>query len=72
MTERTTNPVEALKQLGAIWLPDFDAYASGQLDASRVRCVLCEHTPCSCLPFGTPEYSALVDARHGRNPGGAR
>lgn len=72
MAERTTNPVEALKQLGAIWSPDFDAYASGQLDASRVRCVLCEHAPCTCPPFGTPEYFALVDTRHGRNRRGAR
>ena len=73
MARRTaTGPGEALKQLGAIWSPDFDAYASGQLDASRVRCVLCQHAPCDCPPFGTPEYVALIDARHGRNRGGAR
>jgi hypothetical protein len=72
MARRTTNPVEALKQLGAIWSPGFDADVSGQLDASRVRCVLCEHAPCDCPPFGTPGYVALIDARHGRNRGGAR
>src|SRR5216683_224804 len=35
------DPVDALNRLGAIWSPGFDAYASGQLDASRVRCALC-------------------------------
>ena len=66
MARRITNPVEANKQLGAIWSPDFGAYASGQLDASRIRCVLCSHAPCECPPFGTPEYFALMDARLGR------
>jgi predicted dienelactone hydrolase len=56
----------ALDQLGAIWSPDFDAHTSGQLDASRVRCVLCLHSPCDCPTFGTPEYFALLDRRHGR------
>lgn len=60
------DPVAALDQLGAIWSPDFDAYASGQLDASRVRCALCQHAPCDCSEFGTPEYFALIDLRHGR------
>jgi hypothetical protein len=72
MARRTTSAVEALRQLGAIWSPDFGDYASGQLDASAVRCVLCEHAPCTCPPFGTPEYLALAGARHGRNRGGAR
>jgi hypothetical protein len=67
MAKRTSSPERALKRLGAIWSPDFGAYASGQLDASRVRCVLCEHAPCDCPPFGTAEYFALMDARHGRN-----
>jgi hypothetical protein len=62
MTRRTISPERALKRLGAIWSPDFGAYASGQLDASRVRCVLCEHPPRDCPPFGTAEYSALMDA----------
>ena len=65
------DPVDALNRLGAIWSPGFDAYASGQLDASRVRCALCQHAPCDCPEFGTPEYFALLDARHGRNRGGA-
>lgn len=42
------DPVDALDQLGAVWSPDFDAYASGQLDISRVRCVLCGKAPCAC------------------------
>lgn len=57
---------QALDALGAVWSPDFDAYASGQLDASRVRCALCRHAPCDCPPFGTPEYFALLDRVHGR------
>lgn len=56
--------------LGAVWSPDFDGYASGQLDASAVRCVLCGHAPCDCPPFGTPGYLALVDRLHGRTRGG--
>lgn len=40
--------VKILNRLGAQWSPDFDAYASGQLDISRVRCVLCGHAPCEC------------------------
>jgi len=67
----TTDPAAALNQLGTVWSPDFDAYASGQLDASRVRCVLCGYAPCDCPPFGTPGYLALIDARHGRNREGA-
>lgn len=59
-----TDPREVLDSLGAKWSPDFDAYTSGRLDASRVRCVLCEVTPCECPPFGTPEYLALVKRRH--------
>lgn len=57
---------DALDKLGAKWSPDFDAYASGQLDISQVRCALCTHAPCDCPEFGTPEYFALLDKRHGR------
>jgi hypothetical protein len=57
---------EALDQLGAKWSPDFDAYASGQLDLSNARCALCTKNPCECPEFGTPEYFALCDKRHGR------
>ena len=64
--DATRDPAGVLDALGAVWSPDFDAYASGQLDASRIRCVLCQHVPCDCQPFGTPEYFALMDARLGR------
>ena len=64
------NPRKVLDQLGAVWSPDFDAYASGQLDASQIRCVRCGHVPCGCPPFGPPGYLALVDRLHGRTRGG--
>ena len=38
----------------------------GEINASQVTCVLCLHSPCDCPAFGTPEYAALIDARHGR------
>ena len=66
------DPEKILSELGALWSPDFDAYASGKLDASQVRCVLCLHCPCDCPPFGTDEYFALIDRRHGRKRGGAQ
>lgn len=50
-----------------IWSPDFDAYASGMIDAHQIRCVLCQHAPCDCPPFGSDEYFALLDRRHGRS-----
>jgi len=59
------DPAEMLDQLGAVWSGDFDAYASGQLDASKIRCALCQCAPCECPQFGTPEYFALIDRRHG-------
>jgi hypothetical protein len=65
--DATRDPVAALDALGAVWSPDFAEYASGQLDASAVRCVLCGHAPCDCPPFGTPAYMALMDARLGRD-----
>lgn len=60
------NPVDAVNELGAKWSPDFDAYASGALDASQIRCALCTHAPCDCPEFGTPDYFALINARHGK------
>jgi hypothetical protein len=58
----------ALEQLGAVWSPDLDAYASGTRPASRVRCALCRHAPCDCPPFGSAAYFALTDRAHGRAP----
>jgi hypothetical protein len=43
--------------------PDFEAYAEGLVDSPR--CALCGLSPCACPPFGTPEYFALLDVRHG-------
>jgi hypothetical protein len=60
------DPREALEQLGAVWSPDLNAYASGELDASRVRCALCQLAPCQCPPFGSAAYFAMLDRVHGR------
>lgn len=57
---------DAVDTLGAKWSPDLDAYAAGQIDASKVRCALCTHAPCDCPPFGSDEYFALIEKRHGR------
>jgi hypothetical protein len=64
---KSTDPVKLVNRLGAKWSPDFDAYASGRLDASEVRCVLCGHAPCDCPAFGSDEYFALIDRVHGRS-----
>lgn len=61
-----TDAREILDQLGATWSPDFDDYAAGRVDASAIRCALCQTTPCTCPPFGTPEYFALIQRRHGK------
>lgn len=55
---------QTVNDLGAVWSPDMDAYASGQIDASQVQCVLCTHRPCDCPPFGSPAYFDLVARRH--------
>jgi hypothetical protein len=60
------DPVAALEQLGALWSPSFDDYAAGRIGAESIVCALCERCPCACPPFGTPEYFALLDRRHGR------
>lgn len=59
-------PTEAVDSLGAIWSPDFDAYASGEMPLQGVRCALCLQAPCECPPFGSDEYFALINRRHGR------
>ena len=48
------DPRELLEQLGAVWSPDFDAYASGALPAHLVRCVLCQTAPCACCYCEVP------------------
>lgn len=64
--EQSLDPVAALSALGALWSDDFGAYASGKISADQITCVLCMCSPCRCPAFGTPEYFALMDSRHGR------
>ncbi len=64
-------PVETVNRLGAIWSDDIGAYATGQITAAQITCALCMCAPCRCPEFGTPEYLALADFRHGRNRGSA-
>lgn len=45
------------------WSPNF-----AERDIAKIVCALCEKAPCGCPPFGTPEYMALLDQRHGRCP----
>ena len=54
-----TGPRQILDELGAVWSPDFDAYASGKLPISQVRCVLCSHAPCTCR-----QCEAIYDNRY--------
>jgi hypothetical protein len=46
--EVLADPMAALVALGARFSPDLDDYASGRLDISQVRCVLCGVAPCQC------------------------
>jgi hypothetical protein len=81
------DPVKILKKLGAQWSPDFDAYASGQLPAHKVRCVLCGKAPCECrycdaqnenhyyLATGRPQFETCgmrIDPASGECPRGHR
>lgn len=54
------------KGISVVVSPDFDAYTSGKLDASTVRCALCTHSPCDCPPFGSAAYFELINRVHGR------
>ncbi|MGH3326795.1 MAG: hypothetical protein ACRDPT_03185 [Streptomycetales bacterium] len=47
------------------WSPDVDAYVSGETDARKIRCALCQKAPCVCPEFGAAEYFALIKRRHG-------
>lgn len=66
--DQPQDPREILDSLGTLWSDDFSAYASGEISADQVTCVLCMCAPCRCPAFGTPEYFALIDFRHGRVP----
>jgi hypothetical protein len=52
-----------VRGMSVVASPDFEAYAEGLVDSPR--CALCGLSPCACPSFGTPEYFALIDARHG-------
>ncbi len=62
-----TDPTEALDSLGAVWSPNFDDFAAGRIDASQVRCLMCDG-PCTGdhPALGSPEYMAVMDRIHGR------
>jgi len=60
------DPREVLDELGAKWSPDMDDFLAGKVELSQMRCAVCEKKPCECPEFGTPEYFALIDRRHGR------
>lgn len=60
-----SDPVEIANELGAKWSPDMDKFLAGKIDAAAMRCALCTHAPCDCPEFGTPEYFALINKRHG-------
>lgn len=50
--------------------PDqFDRFTGGEISAHQIVCVLCggsATSACICPPFGSPEYFALLDQRHGK------
>ena len=64
------DPMTILAELGAVWSPDFAAYASGQIGIMQIRCLMCEAAPCDCeargLTFGSDAYFARLDEIHGR------
>lgn len=58
--------VRFLRACDAIFAPNFDMYAGGMIDLSKLICALCRKNPCGCPEFGSAEYLALIDERHGR------
>jgi hypothetical protein len=49
------------KKISVKWSPNLT-----EKDPAKIVCALCQHAPCDCPEFGTPEYFALIDERHGR------
>lgn len=72
LIERFTTMPEDKREEGisVVRSPDLDAYAAGQIDASKIRCALCGHAPCACPEFGTDAYFELIDRVHGRKGSG--
>ncbi len=64
------SPTDALTQLGAVWSPSFDDYATGRIRADQIECLMCGQAPCGtpnpCPTFGSAEYMARLDEIHGR------
>lgn len=58
--------VDAVNALGAQWSPNMDEWVEGKIPDHELKCALCLKSPCACPPFGTPEYFALIDQRHGK------
>jgi hypothetical protein len=54
LPDSLADPMATLRALGATVSPDLDAYASGRLPLSRVRCVLCRVAPCQCRQCAAP------------------
>jgi hypothetical protein len=54
MAPAGASPMTILRALVAKVSPDLDAYASGRLDISQVRCVLCGVAPCQCRQCEAP------------------
>ena len=55
------DPMGVLLALGAKVSPDLDAYASGRLDISQVRCGLCGVAPCRCRQCEGPYLRYLAE-----------
>lgn len=53
--------------ISVLWSPDVGAYAAGEIGITQIECALCETAPCDCPEFGSSEYFALLDRRHGRS-----
>jgi len=58
MADKPRTATDVVTALGGIIAAD--------LDSPNPACVLCQTGPCSCPPFGSPEYIALVNRRHGK------
>lgn len=54
--------MRVLQALGARFSPSFDAFASGQIEAHQIVCLLCRVAPCKCRPcpncgwHGAPDH----------------
>lgn len=56
MTDRRSDPVDKLNQLGARWSPNIDDYTMGKIGVHQIICVLCGKAPCVCRPCPKCEW----------------